>query len=480
MSKKKIIITGIVFLGLAGGGWFFYNRSVAAKAAVPAAMPTPVEKVGRATIITEVSAKGEVDLQDTELVYTNTVAEAEDVPVKKGDEVKKGQVLIRYKEKSLEDLHDQLSEAKLNLQTAQLALDAARLTDVKDSVKESARLQVLTARQAIETRSAGIEERESSLKTLREDIGKAEKDYEDKKLLHDVGALARTELEQAEKELQTLQTQLKNDTSSLELEKARLTNDENALSLAERQYEETLNPDKRIEDNAIASAEITLQKSRLQVEKIQKEIEDFQNEILSPIDGTLTQVNVSKGEVTPTDKVLMEVSNLERYVVRLEVRERDAPSIKEGMEATVSSPVFGSDTYKGTVTKIGGMAELKSTSSGTEKIVPVELTMDSAAPLLKPGYSMEAVIVTKTSEDAVVVPILATLSERNGSNYVYVVKEDNTLEKRVVKLGSFSDLTVEAEGIEEGEIIVSQPVMGMDEGSVITPIGLEAAGGEEQ
>ena len=54
-------------------------------------------------------------------------------------------------------------------------------------------------------------------------------------------------------------------------------------------------------------------------------------------------------------------------------------------------------------------------------------------------------------------PLLAVLEEDDNEYYVYVVKEDGSLEKRSVTQGLSNGLYIEVEGVAEGEMVISNP-----------------------
>jgi len=261
-----------------------------------------------------------------------------------------------------------------------------------------------------------------------------------------------------------------------------LTSARETLTYKENVYEETKSKTSATDTkNLIAQRSISVQQAQIKLEDARKELEDYQPEILSPIDGTVTVVSVSKGEMASTEKSLMEISNVDDYVVKVDVNERNAAKVDLGQEVEITGAVLEKNSVFGKVTKIGNIAEQKQTSNGTERIVPVEITVTPSeeSKVLKPGFSLEAKITTEVKENIVVVPILATLKDLDGSTYVYVVKADNTLEKRSVEQGLYADMNVEVTGLEEGEVIVSQPTPDMTEGTVITPMNMDEMAGAE-
>ena len=480
MKKKIALILGAVAI-IAAVVIFIYSRSVGL------AMPqnqVAVESVKRDTIVNTVSAKGEVSLLNKELVYSSTRAEVEEVMVEKNDIVKKDEVLIRYTEKSRETIENMIRDAELNLRSAQISLSDAR-TPASESAIESSRLSVTQANDEIRNLEMAMEILESDISKARTKISDAEKTYSDNKALYDLGAVSKESLDALEKAVRDASDALVSLNNNKIKNELAMEAAKNTLSYRETVYNETTTRTSGADvRNLIAQRQITVEQAQIRLDDAKKELEDYQHEILSPISGTVSMINVSKGEIASTERALMEISNVDDYVVKVDVNERHSAKIDLGQEVEISGAVLGKDLVYGTITKIGSIAEMKQTTNGTERVVPVEITVKPSeeSKVLKPGFSLEAKITTEVKEDIVVIPILATLKDKDGNTYVFVVKEDNTLEKRIVEIGLYADMLVEVSGISDGEIIVSQPAIDMEDGLLISPLNEEEnpEGGEGQ
>ena len=83
---------------------------------------------------------------------------------------------------------------------------------------------------------------------------------------------------------------------------------------------------------------------------------------------------------------------------------------------------------------------------------------------------MDAIIVTSVLEDAVVVPLMSTLSESNGDNYVFIMNSDSMAEKRVVDLLAYSGLYVAVTNVSPGEKVIQSPPQQVTEGTLVRPV----------
>lgn len=487
MGKKKIIIIIIVLAVLGIGVYVAMTMGGSGKEII---MHVMSETAKVETITTTVNAKGEVSLLNVESIYSNIAAEVEKVYVEKNDIVKKGDPLIRYKLKSKEKIEKQIKDAELSLSGSQLTLSSLRLPiTVSDAELESARQSVVNAEELIKDTVYAISQLERDIDQQKQKAEDAKATLDKINVLYASGAAPKKDVENAEEDLKSNETELANLVYKKQQKDDNLITAQKSLSSSEIQYSKLKSDYDRKQSNtesqntiSIAEQEILVEKNKLLLEDLKKDLADFKEIIYSPIDATVTSLSVSEGEITPTDKVLMELADVEDYIIKVDVNERNASKIELGQKAEIEGPVLGKDVVFGKVTKIGNIADLKQTNSGTERVVSVEIEVEKndISDLLKPGFSLEAVITTGVYENVVTVPILATIPDKDGSASVLIINEDNTLEKRAVTLGVYSGMVVEATGISAGERIVAQPTMDMADGMKVTVINEEAAAPEEK
>lgn len=484
MGRKKvlIIVSTVLVLGVA---LFAGVQYVSGRNAGSEKRPVMEAIVGRDTIITKVTSKGEVSLLNTQLIYANLVAEVEEVLVEKNDTVSAGQPIIQYKEKSREDLERSIEKAKLDVQGAELALNSAKIPPSVSSV-ERAKVDMDNARKVVERAKNDVDDMDKDIARQEEKVNDYKKELANNETLLLAGAISQKTVDDARKVLRDMEEALDTLKKSRSYKAQEIGTSEEAYRYSELVYGDIVNKlSEQSVQNNIKQQEISLQRARLALTQLERELEDFQLEILSPISGTVTKVNVSRGEITPTDKALMEIADITDYIIKADVNERNSGKIEIGQDVKLTGAVLGEDTVTGKVTKIGYIAETKQNNNGTERVIPVEITVDrdSRVNVLKPGISLDATIITSVKEDTIAIPILSTLSESDGSSFVYIIKDDDTLEKRPVKLGAYADMSVEVEGVVEGERIVAQPSVDMSDGMAVMVTNREAeeqqSGGEE-
>ncbi|WP_250278288.1 efflux RND transporter periplasmic adaptor subunit [[Clostridium] colinum] len=453
MKKKVAIIAGVIILGIAG---ITVGKSVIKPKKVETIPTVQVDNVKTQQMITTVEAKGTVAFRDKVSVYAKNSGKVSSRPIKEGDPVNKGDVLVQYDQSSLKTLKRQLEDAKLSLQSANLTLQGLMLPADESQLKQ--------LESQISQSEKNILDLENNLIQVDKDINKAQTDLDGANILYSQGAISKSEFDKFETSLTTLKNQKIGYQNSLDAAKKQ-------LEANKAQYENTKNkasdPNTK---NKIDSQKVMVEQAQLKVNQLTKDINDFETASISPITGTLVKLHVVDGEAVTEGKIVAEVGNLNDVIIEANIPEYDMEGVAVGQDVLIKSESIEGE-YKGKITKIYPLAELKNIGGSEKSVVKVEISMPNNTPL-KTGYTTNLTITTKIDDNALVIPIMSYMSEKvndKNSEYVFVVKEDGTLEKRTVKVKTIKNSVASVEGLSEGEKVVFSPTENMKEGMKIIP-----------
>lgn len=147
--------------------------------------------------------------------------------------------------------------------------------------------------------------------------------------------------------------------------------------------------------------------------------------------------------------------------LRIEVPERMAPWVKIGQAAEVTVEAYADRVFTGRVSRIAP------TVDQAKRTFIVEALIENGRNELKPGSYARAKLTTDKVEAVRVVPMRA-LNYVLGSNKAYVVKPDQTIEARDVKVGDRFPQEVEIlEGLEDGETVAVSALSRLDTGQKV-------------
>jgi HlyD family secretion protein len=210
-------------------------------------------------------------------------------------------------------------------------------------------------------------------------------------------------------------------------------------------------------------------------------------EIISPIDGRVTRLNVREGEMVvigiqnQPGTTLMTVSDLAEIDAEVKVAEADVLRIRKGQEASVVLEALPGSRFSGRVIEIGASALPTSGAGAAAREFRVVVRLDRPQALLRPGLTCDAEIITDERLDVLTVPLQAVVlrtddsgAERRG---VFVVEGGNA-RFEVVDTGIIGGIEIEVSGIDEGAEVIVGPIQALrtlEDGASIRATRLDAA-----
>ena len=223
----------------------------------------------------------------------------------------------------------------------------------------------------------------------------------------------------------------------------------------------------------IVRSEADKKRIEIQEQQLQLKKEDLEKiYVKSPIDGTVTRVNVNIGRYakdTENAAAMFIVENLEKLQMKVAVSEFDVGKIKLGQEAEIHSDILGNESANGVVARISPTAEQKD-NNNMDRVIPVLIDITERPENLIAGVIASAKIKTDRVENVFAVPSGALIQD--GEEYkIYTLNEDNTISGIPVEIGLETDLESEVtgDGLTEGMKIVVNPNEAFVEGMSVIP-----------
>jgi membrane fusion protein, multidrug efflux system len=196
--------------------------------------------------------------------------------------------------------------------------------------------------------------------------------------------------------------------------------------------------------------------------------------IRSPITGRTGSVNLKRGNVvksndTTTNAVpLVTITQLRPIYVSFTIPERHLPDIRaaladaERLPAVVTMPSQPDKPITGTLTFVDNQVDA---ATGT---IPLKATFANDDIRLWPGQFVNVNLTLGIQAHAVVVPSTTIQIGQNGP-YVFVIKDDSTVELRLVRIDrTVGNKTVVASGLNAGERVVVDGQLRLNNGTRVS------------
>ncbi len=202
-----------------------------------------------------------------------------------------------------------------------------------------------------------------------------------------------------------------------------------------------------------------VEQARATLEEARQEL--LKTKIITPISGTVTELNVEEGEIAVVGTmnnpgtVLMTISDLRRVIAVCEVDESDVIDIEVRHPAKISIDALPDTTFKGEVIEISSSGSTY--RAGTPEEVTnfeVKIELKEQVEGLRPNMSTTCEIITEHRLDVLKVPIQSVMEKKKREG-VFLV-QNGMAEWVGVESGISDEKWVEIEeGVSEGDSVVS-------------------------
>ena len=440
LSKKKKIIAGglaavlvVTCLGALNGH---------------AAQSVDTALVTRGTLEQKVELNGFVETDNILKYYSQIDGKIGSINVKKGDFVKKGDVLMTYDEENLDyniamaDLNaqSQLGSYNNSMQTsgrtAGLYSEANRNLSVLDQQINDTQAAVTQLQKDINSKKAALADEGAKLQVSLIDWA----DRPDSEEYENLSKLVQTNAyeQQYNSDLVTMQDELNRlnlQLSACKEYKAEMTSQKAStqMSLMTSGAKEQLEADKAA--NELASSDK------------HNRYENAKNGIVAEFDGVVTGIDAVKGSNVANGSLLLTLESSKDIVIRFSVSKYDIENIEEGQSATVK---IKNKEYTGKVDRIDRMT---SRDAGQTSNVGMEIKLDAPDDDIILGLEAKVVIDTVSIENVLQIPKGAVYSDTNGE-YVYVLRDKKAV-KVDVEVGAYNSEMIEiVSGLNESDTVI--------------------------
>lgn len=196
--------------------------------------------------------------------------------------------------------------------------------------------------------------------------------------------------------------------------------------------------------SAVSSAQRNLASAQATLD--QANAKAAERTVKAPSSGSVVELNAKVGATvtggmvmgegdTSGGKQCMQIADLSKMKVTVQVGEKDIAKIAVGQSANVTYPAFPDIVSQGTVTAIASVANSDAANGGGSSVTfNVDILIEAPDSRLKPGMTAEVSVVTEQLDDVVMVPTMALMTEDGEHYYVNLATDDEGKETRRVKV----------------------------------------------
>jgi HlyD family secretion protein len=428
------------------------------------AVAVQTSKVQRKSVlISKVTASGEIRAKKSIDLQSEVQGIITDLPVREGDTVKKGQVLL-----SIDPIQ---TNADLEVARAQYEQAAAQAS-VQEFEISNAEVQLMHEENALKAAQAQLQQ-------SQDNFARAQGSFKRQQQLHEDGLLSRDDYEEAQNKLMVAK-------STLDMQQSAVAQAGDQIRVARNNITKM--------KSQLASSQASAKQSAANLAK--QSDQSSKSKVVSPQDGVITQLKKEKGEravpgmMTSPEATIMTIADLSVIEAELKVDETDIVNLALGDKTNIKVDALPDSVFEGDVTEIGNSPITTSTTTQEAKDFKVIVTLKNPSSKLRPGMSCTGDITTQTKNNVLVIPIQALtvrdvevdkdgkyhppdLNKKNQGAVaradsgkestqkkelegVFVINENKIAQFRPVKTGITGESEIEVlENLKEGEEVVS-------------------------
>lgn len=376
-------------------------------------IPVEVETAEKKTLVNTAILSGKVSSDTDVSVIPKVAGKVMSVNVKVGDEVQKGAVLF--------------------------TLDASDTQKQVDNLKATLQLAEASYQKSKEQWNTGKSSLERTKALASEKIANAKQNLANTKLLYEAGAVSKDQLDQTELGVQELES-----TYAAQIEQLEIQASDSTLQLAQAQ----------------------LNQAQVGYNQALDTLNDAA--VTAPVDGIVSQVNVTVGNAVTTMQSAMSLTNTNSLYSTLDVSENLVSRLAKDNAVKVTIPTVSETSFLGKIDHISPSSDPKT------QLYPIKVSMENPEGLIKPGMFAKVELTTEEKTDVLAIKSEAVVL-KNGKTIVYVVNGKKALAKEVstgldtgVDIEILKGLNLKDKVIVKGQTLV-------DEGSEIKVVGGDAS-----
>lgn len=186
--------------------------------------------------------------------------------------------------------------------------------------------------------------------------------------------------------------------------------------------------------------------------------------VIAPISGSIITSPVKAGQKVSISSVITKIGDIDNLQIRAKIPERHISELKIGQKADIKLQAYPDIIFSASVVKISPVVD---PATRTKEIL---LNFDQKDSRINAGMFANLTLYTTVYEGLIAIEQEALINI-GDDYYLYVVKEDNTVERRLVTLGKNVDGYYQiTSGINAGEEIVVEGMLTLYDGATVNII----------
>ncbi len=185
----------------------------------------------------------------------------------------------------------------------------------------------------------------------------------------------------------------------------------------------------------------------------------------APISGSIVSSPLKIGTTVTTNSAVTMIGDIDNLQISCSIPERYVAELKTGLKAEVSLEAYPGIVFSATVSRVSPVVD---SSTRTKEII---LNFDKKDSRINAGMFAKVKLYTTRYSGQLVVPSDAVVLNDDGSAYLFVVNDNNTVSRREVKTGKSVDSMIQiTDNLMADEKVVYEGMLSLSEGAKVNDL----------
>lgn len=189
--------------------------------------------------------------------------------------------------------------------------------------------------------------------------------------------------------------------------------------------------------------------------------------IEAPISGSIVSSPLKVGTKVTTSTAVTMIGDVENLQISALIPERYVAELKPGLKAEITLEAYPCVVFSASVSRVSPVVDA---STRTKEVI---LNFDKKDARINAGMFAKVKLYTSQYSGKIVVSKDAVVLQDENS-YLFIINDDNTVSKRIVKTGKTVDSLIQiTDNVANGERVVTEGMLSLSDGAKVKDISRE-------
>lgn len=195
----------------------------------------------------------------------------------------------------------------------------------------------------------------------------------------------------------------------------------------------------------------------------------------APISGSIVSTPLKVGTKVTTNSAVTMIGDIDNLQISASVPERYVSELKTGLKAEITVEAYPDVIFMATVSRVSPVVDA---ATRTKQVI---MNFDKKDSRVNAGMFAKVKLYTSKYSGKLVVPSDAIITNDDDVSYLFVVNDDYTVSRRIVKTGKAIDGMIQVtDNLMAGERVVYEGMLSLSDGANVNDLAKPKPAGEKK